>query len=323
MAHFLIIDDHDFIRVQWRAWLEEQGHTCQEADDCMSAVETIVASEGEGGEPFDILLVDHDLQDGNYKGWDVLKNVNRKFPNYSQDRFIVITGSRDLELIDSYTEMGSLNHLLKPTEKDQFLASVKGALCKRSFVEQKGDWESAVELLQNLELLPNIERMQQDLEAFEVLRATYQSLMEDLERFGGNESKLRASYNNAYQAIISSSTRLDSIIPFLEPFQITRSLWEDIEYTFAHERLKFHGLQCYLARIANNPTAYSARRLGGDAPGHYEYRIGQTHRLYFRYGDDSIVLERFGHKNRQPEIMRFLRSTGGGDIYQLPRTDCF
>jgi hypothetical protein len=116
----------------------------------------------------------------------------------------------------------------------------------------------------------------------------------------------------AYQAITNNTATIESIIPCLQPFFITESFWEDIEYTFHHERLKFYGLQSYLLRIGSDPNAYRIKHLSGDAPGHYEYRTGITHRLYFRRQDGHIVLERFGHKSKQKEILHFLHETGGG-----------
>jgi hypothetical protein len=49
-------------------------------------------------------------------------------------------------------------------------------------------------VLEDLELLPKIEQMQRDLEAFQALKETHNKLLEDLKQAGGNEAKIRESY---------------------------------------------------------------------------------------------------------------------------------
>ncbi len=314
MSHFLVVDDESEIRTTWQTWLREAGHTCQGAGSYEEAYRMIRASEAEDGEPFDMVLLDHQL-DGGFFGINLLERFGQQ---YAEHRIIVITGHYSTNIAQQYAHWGVLGHQLKPTFREQFLVTITNALERRAiYVERKDDWESAVQLLEDLKLLPNIERMEENLAAFESLKSAYEQLMEVLKNSGGNESKLRESYNEAYNTITSTATRIESIAPLLEPFLLTRSFWEDIEYVFEHNRLSFYSLQSYLIRIGRNPNAYRIKHLSGHAQGHYEYRTGRAYRLYFRRSDKDIVLERFAHKNSQPEVIHFLHQTGGGDVCKL------
>ncbi|WAS04353.1 response regulator [Gloeomargaritales cyanobacterium VI4D9] len=317
MAHFLLVEDRLDICEIWRNWLLEEGHTCQWANTYEDAIQKIWLSEQNDGEPFDMILLDHEL-DGGFFGINVLEEISEELgQDYKEHRFVVITASHDMGLVSIYSQRGALGYLIKPTSRESFFATIINALERRRiYVENKEDWEAAVRVLEDLELLPKIEQMQRDLEAFQALRETHNKLLKDLKKAGGNEAKIRESYAYAYQAITNNTATIESIIPCLQPFFITESFWEDIEYTFDHERLKFYGLQSYLLRIGNDPNAYRIKHLSGDAPGHYEYRTGITHRLYFRRQDGHIVLERFGHKSKQKEILHFLHETGGGEVYK-------
>jgi len=313
MAHFLLVEDRLDICEIWRNWLLEEGHTCQCANTYEDAVQKIWVSEQNDGEPFDMILLDHEL-DGGLFGINVLSEISEEIgQDYKEHRFVVITASHDMGLVSIYSQRGALGYLIKPISRESFFATIINALERRRiYVENKEDWEAAVRVLEDLELLPKIEQMQRDLEAFQALKEIHNKLLEDLRKAGGNEAKIRESYAYAYQAITNNTATIESIIPCLQPFFITESFWEDIEYTFHHERLKFYGLQSYLLRIGSDPNAYRIKHLSGDAPGHYEYRTGITHRLYFRRQDGHIVLERFGHKSKQKEILHFLHETGGG-----------
>jgi len=313
MAHFLLVEDRLDICEIWRNWLLEEGHTCQCANTYEDAVQKIWVSEQNDGEPFDMILLDHEL-DGGLFGINVLSEISEEIgQDYKEHRFVVITASHDMGLVSIYSQRGALGYLIKPISRESFFATIINALERRRiYVENKEDWEAAVRVLEDLELLPKIEQMERDLEAFQALKEIHNKLLEDLRKAGGNEAKIRESYAYAYQAITNNTATIESIIPCLQPFFITESFWEDIEYTFHHERLKFYGLQSYLLRIGSDPNAYRIKHLSGDAPGHYEYRTGITHRLYFRRQDGHIVLERFGHKSKQKEILHFLHETGGG-----------
>jgi len=327
MAHFLLVDDNPEICEIWENWLAQENHICQTACTYEEALRKIRVSEQEDGEPFDMILLDHELGSGLF-GINVLQKIAERLGRkYIEHRIIVITAHRSRELVTGYSQWGVSGYLLKPTSQDQFFATIINALERRRlYVENNEDWEIAaklsedweiaVKLLEDKGLLPNIEQMERDLAAFQALKETHNKLLEDLKQAGGNEAGIRESYARAYQAITNNTATIESIIPCLQPFLITAPFWRDIEYTFDHERLKFYGLQSYLLRIGNDPNAYRIKHLSGDAPGHYEYRIGEAYRLYFRRQDGHIILERFGHKSKQKGILHFLHETGGGEAYK-------
>ncbi|WP_247218261.1 response regulator [Synechococcus sp. C9] len=231
MAHFLLVEDRLDICEIWRNWLLEEGHTCQCANTYEDAVQKIWVSEQNDGEPFDMILLDHEL-DGGLFGINVLNEISEEIgQDYKEHRFVVITASHDMGLVSIYSQRGALGYLIKPISRESFFATIINALERRRiYVENKEDWEAAVRVLEDLELLPKIEQMQRDLEAFQALKEIHNKLLEDLRKAGGNEAKIRESYAYAYQAITNNTATIESIIPCLQPFFITESFWEDIEY---------------------------------------------------------------------------------------------
>lgn len=318
MAHFLIVDDDQRICQTWQGWLLNDGHTCDFAFTLDSAFNSILDSEEGIREPYDLVLLDHNL-DGSNLGLGVLDAVREAgLSDWCENRVVVITASHNMAIVPEYTKRGSigyLGYLIKPTNRVQFTATITNALLRRElYVEKKEDWEQAVKLLEDLQLLPAIEGMQREVESLRVIEAYYNQLLRDLCAAGGNEAKIADSYKKASASINNSIVSISSILPFLKPFKFTQAFWKDVEYVFYQDWIKFHALQSYLARIGNNPNAYRIKHLDGRANGHYEYRTGISYRLYFRREGGFIVLERFGNKNEQNQIIDFLANTGGGDI---------
>ncbi|BAQ63922.1 response regulator [Geminocystis sp. NIES-3709] len=307
MAHILIVDDEAHIRSEWRTRLIQENHTFQEADGIDEAVEAINNSQEQ--EPFDLILLDHSL--GEELGLDLLDEVGK---DYLQYRVLVITGHGTTSLAREYASIGAIGHLIKPVSEAQFNTAIASALERRKIqVEEKEDWESAYAVLENLGIFESIEVLKSDStkaqEQYEILKSTYDQLLDDLKLAGGQEYAIANAYEKATQTLNDSDGSVEGIIPFLTKFKVTKSFWSDVKTIFKKSRLYFFVLQSYLLRIAENPLAYRIKHLAGGADGHYEYRIGSEFRLYFRKEADDIILERFANKNIQPEIIKFLNNT--------------
>lgn len=321
MAHFLIADDEPNVRKSIRLRLEAddtENHTYEEAGDLLSILKAVKSSEeSEDKEPFDLILLDHDLSGPT--GLDVIEKITRLIgDSYCEHRIVVITGSHERQLASAYAEQGAIGHLNKPVDETQFWSTIDAALRRRElYVNKKLDWESALEVLDNLGILEGIESLKGVSQQYEALQEIHNNLLRDLQTAGQRDKQIAQAYQQASEALNQSPGSFESIYSFLREFGYTFRLVKDIEDIFATNRLQFIALQSYLKRISDNPKAYRIKHLIPGATGHYEYRVGRNFRLYFRYsGDNKIILERFGHKNVQAKIINFLDGSQDGDISQ-------
>lgn len=215
--------------------------------------------------------------------------------------------------------MGAIGHLHKPINEAQFWSTVDAALTRRElYVEKKDDWEAALELLNDLGIIEGIESLKAVTEQYAALNSIHQNLLNDLQAAGQREQQIALAYTKATQALNNSPGAFQSIFTFLQTFGYTRPFLEDVEQLFRCDRLHFVALQSYLQRISLNPEAYMTKSLHPSAPGHYEYRVGRSFRLYFRRAEAGrITLERFGHKTVQPKILSYLGQSHDQDISLL------
>ena len=309
MAHFLVIDDEPPIRQGWCSFLEAEGHTYEEAADVDEAIAMIEQSESDEGETFDLLLLDHNL--GDETGIDLVQYLDT---DYCENRVVVITGNKQRSLPKEYANFGSIAHLLKPVNRDQFYATIDSTLELRSIlIDRRLDWEDAYSLLEETGLLDSLEKVKGEARAarsqYAQLYSTYQKLLEDLDKAGGREQQIAAAYDKATRTLNDAEASFDSLYEFLEGFAYTQSFLDDAYEVFCSDRLQFFLLQAYLKRITENSESQRIRNLRGTSSGHCEYRIGRSYRLYFRFERPSQVLERYGHKNLQPKILEFLSRT--------------
>lgn len=317
MAHFLIADDEPKVRAALVALLKPQGHTYEEAGDIMGIIEAAEASELEGGEPFDLILLDYNFSEAT--GLDAIEGLNQIMgSDYCEHRIVVVTGCQQRELPGEFAALGAIGHLNKPLNEVQFWSTVDAALTRRElYVEKKNDWESALELLNNLGIIEGIESLKAVSEQYAALDAIHQNLLNDLQAAGHKEQQIALAYTKATQALNNSPGAFESIFTFLQDFGYTRPFLEDVKQIFRSDRLHFVVLQSYLQRISLNPEAYMTKSLHPSAPGHYEYRVGRSFRLYFRRATaGKIVLERFGNKTVQPKILSYLGESKDEDVSQ-------
>jgi len=312
MAHILLVDDKASIRDSWRKLLASTGHTTVDAGDVDEALIQIRESQKnpEVADGFDLILLDHDL-DGGEIGIDLIKELDLIDPAYYQYRIIVITGHEETHIAKEYAKLGVVDHLIKPVSEAQFHNTIVAVLERRDlYINQKEDWQQAFDLLEKNGLLESVETLKENSkqvnEQYDALKQIYDELLADLKRAGTKEGEIASAYQCATDALNASKIGISSIVPTLDFYKVTRSFIQDLKQIFATDKLRFFILHNYLKRIKDAPLEFRIRQLNGGAPGHYEYRAGRDYRLYFRKLDDEIILERFGHKNIQDNIIEYL-----------------
>ncbi|MCS7292124.1 MAG: response regulator [Gloeomargarita sp. SKYBB_i_bin120] len=318
MTLILVVEDDREVASIWQNWLQSWGYDCDLAHTYRSAIDKILASvrsQPEESKEYDLIILDHNL-DGGLTGLDVLIDLAEchGLQDYGLYRVVVATASTEMAIVPEYARLGAVSHLVKDINEHQLHAAVINALSQRErYTNYRYDWETAIELLQELNLLPAIDEMQREIERLRFIEEAYEQLRRDLQEI--DRTKIIDRYEQATELVRRSFVQIDSILPFLKPFSVTRNFLDDVREVFRKRRLIFHALQSYLCRIAGNPNAYMVKHLEGRATGHYEYRVGRDYRLYFRRENGQIVLERFDDKKNQGKVLEYIEKTGGGSIF--------
>ncbi len=132
----LIVDDEESIRVNFKAFLEEQGHSVETAEDYKSAMAIISRTE------HDLVIADIIL--GDHTGIDILravKNANIHCP------VIIITGAPNIETATEAVRLGAFDYLTKPIRKIMLLKTVKHALYQKALEDEKERYRSNLEAI--------------------------------------------------------------------------------------------------------------------------------------------------------------------------------
>ena len=317
MAHFLIADDEVNVRASIRLLLELQNHTYCEASNIVEIISTIKKSEQEENS-FDLILLDYDF--GGATGIDAINLIKRHIgEEYCEHRFIIITGSCRAGLAGEFASLGAIGHLIKPVRQEQFWVTLEAGLTRREmYVDYAKDWESALDILVDSGVIEDIEELNNISGKYNALSEIHKSLVSDLEKAGEKEQNILRAYTQANESLSISSDSFESIYSIISGSGYTKPFIEDIRDVFQRDRLRFLILKSYLIRIKADQYAYRIRQLNTTGLKHYEYRIGASFRLYFRYENDSkMVFERFGNKNIQPQIIHNLESSEQLDISKM------
>jgi DNA-binding response OmpR family regulator len=119
-ARIIVVDDESAARLSLAELLTLEGYEVVPAADGEAAVDLL--SDG----PFDLAIVDIKMP-----GMDGLEVVNR-FQKHSPDTVIImLTAHGTLETAVQAMRQGAHDYLLKPTNVNEIMASVKGGLDKR------------------------------------------------------------------------------------------------------------------------------------------------------------------------------------------------
>jgi CheY-like chemotaxis protein len=312
MAHFLIADDKEKIRYQFALWLEGAGHSYVEAEDIADIISAVRNSEE--AEIFDMILLDHDFGGGEY-GFEALKLLSEEFgPKYCEHRVIVITADETEDLPDMYASLGAINHLIKDIKKSQFDAAIRSALYRRVlYVDQKQDWEQALEVLQDAGIIEGYEKLSKDYNELigqkEALEAINEKLKEALNKAGGRESQIATAYESAFEGLKNAPGDYRIIYPLLYPYEVSELFLEEIKDLFYENRLVFIALMNVLHRVQGDLNC-RVRKIAGTQKALFEYRVARSYRLYFLLPSaphTKVTLCRFGKKEVQNQIIEYLR----------------
>jgi two-component system, NtrC family, nitrogen regulation response regulator NtrX len=117
-SKILIVDDHRNIRVSLRMILESEGALVHEASTIASAITSLELSESSQDTPFDLILLDIRLPDGN--GLDFLAQLSK---TQKPNRVIVISGEGTATEAFRATEIGAFDFIEKPFTPERVLVS--------------------------------------------------------------------------------------------------------------------------------------------------------------------------------------------------------
>lgn len=118
MAHILIIDDENNIRMMVRLALQHAGHTVETASDGPEGLEKF----GQGAS-MDLVLLDQRMP--GMEGLDVLREIRRRAP---MARIIMITAFGTIDLAVEAMKAGAADFLRKPFTAETLRGAVQTAL---------------------------------------------------------------------------------------------------------------------------------------------------------------------------------------------------
>jgi two-component system response regulator HydG len=117
MARVLVVDDEDSVRDSLRRALGRQGHSVEEAPGVKEAVEKL------GAAPFDLLLTDIRLKDGD--GLDLVGRARRAHPGL---RIVVMTAFGSVNVAVDAMRLGADDFLEKPFRMEAVLNRIDRTL---------------------------------------------------------------------------------------------------------------------------------------------------------------------------------------------------
>lgn len=307
MANVILLDDEVRILEEFSAWVRDLGHnvyTCQDIIEVLNLVDDLQEQDAE----IDLFVFDHNLKDG-VTSLDLIDQFNEDGNLVYKNRFIVATGIATSEVAESYVKYGSMGHLIKPIHQAQFTQTINQVLAKIEYESsQKENWESAYEMLENMGLLDSIDELKRSNEeineSYLALKQIYEQLQKDLLVYNKDQAK---AYEIASESFNKTNLSFDLIYRYQGYMVYSDKFLEEVERIYKKDRLLFFRLLNYLGKISENPIDYRIKKLHA-SDNLYEYRIGRDYRLYYSKQNDKILLERFGDKNVQDEILHNLSS---------------
>jgi signal transduction histidine kinase/CheY-like chemotaxis protein len=126
MGNILVVDDERSIRTTLKAFLEEDGHCVETAEEAESAMGLLQCT------PFDVVLTDIILP--KVSGVDLLRRIRELSP---QVMVIMMTGEPTLETACESLQLGATDYLQKPVSKSEILKAVRNALKVKNLSDEK------------------------------------------------------------------------------------------------------------------------------------------------------------------------------------------
>ncbi|HEX4286152.1 MAG TPA: HD domain-containing phosphohydrolase [Terracidiphilus sp.] len=133
-ARILVVDDESPVRSMIGATLQRQGY------DVQSAVSGAQALEMLGQGPFDLVLTDIVMQDGN--GIALLERIHADQP---QLPVVMVSAIHDISVAIDSMRRGAYDYLLKPFEREHLVATVQRALDHRQALQESHNYQQNLE----------------------------------------------------------------------------------------------------------------------------------------------------------------------------------
>lgn len=126
MAHILVVDDEEGIRLTLEIFLSDEGHSVSTACGLKEAVSMLSLND------FDLIFADLSLSDGT--GIDILREVRQR---NLRTTVVVITGFPDIDSASEAVRLGAFEYLLKPVTQEKLLHITGMALRNKALVDEK------------------------------------------------------------------------------------------------------------------------------------------------------------------------------------------
>ena len=118
--HILVAEDNEVNQIVIRAMLEQQGHTCEMANDGLEAVAKVKAK------PFDLVLMD--IQMPILDGMGATRRIRALHGGVARIPIIALTANAMVEDREAYIEAGMDDHVSKPVEPRQVALAIARVL---------------------------------------------------------------------------------------------------------------------------------------------------------------------------------------------------
>ena len=133
-ARILVVDDEEPVRVMMGVALDRQGYEVQFASSGREAIDLIEQ------DPFDLVLTDIVMQDGN--GIVLLERIHGQQPHVP---VVMVTAIHDISVAIDSMRRGAYDYLLKPFERQHLVATVQRALDYRQAIEENHSYQQTLE----------------------------------------------------------------------------------------------------------------------------------------------------------------------------------
>src|SRR5580658_9046355 len=133
-ARILVVDDEPHVRSMVASTLERQGYDVQLASSGREGLEILER------DPFDLVLTDIVMQDGN--GITLLERIHGQQP---QLPVVMVTAIHDISVAIDSMRRGAYDYLLKPFERDHLVNTVQRALDHRQALQDSHNYQQNLE----------------------------------------------------------------------------------------------------------------------------------------------------------------------------------
>ena len=133
-ARILVVDDEAPVRSMIGATLQRQGYEVLQAVSGSQAIEML------GLGPYDLVLTDIVMQDGN--GLALLERIHADQPHLP---VVMVSAIHDISVAIDSMRRGAYDYLLKPFEREHLVATVQRALDHRQALQESHNYQQNLE----------------------------------------------------------------------------------------------------------------------------------------------------------------------------------